>query len=294
MPELPEVETVRRGLERLLVGRRCSGLEVLHPGSFPPADAAQAMGRSVAGLRRLGKLLVVDLDDGRCLAVHLKMTGQLVFVDPAAGERFGAGHPSDSLVDRLPDRSTRVIFHFGEARLYFNDQRKFGWIRLLDAGGLAGLDFVKRLGPEPLAAGFSAADFAARLRARPGSLVKAALLDQGVVAGIGNIYADEALWQAAVHPERRVRDLSDAELTALWTAVRAVMELSISLGGSTDRNYVDAEGKRGAYLDFARVFRRQGQPCARCGTLLVKTRVAGRGSHWCPACQRAPTHCATG
>jgi formamidopyrimidine-DNA glycosylase len=304
MPELPEVETVRRGLERLLAGRRIIGIEVFNPGSFhlgmpdpsdgkrpaaasPRAAAALLNGRRVSGVRRRAKLLLIDLADGWCLAVHLKMTGQLVFVADA-GERFGAGHPSDSLVDGLPDRSTRLALRMEGGTLWFNDQRKFGWVWLLPGAGLSALPFWRGLGPEPLEPDFSAADFSARLRQRPGSKVKAALLDQTVVAGIGNIYADESLWQAGIHPETRVRSLDDDALARLHAALREVMELSISLGGSTDRNYVDAEGRRGAYLGFAKVFRRQGQPCARCGSAIVKTRVAGRGTHWCPSCQAAP------
>ncbi|MDR1767928.1 MAG: bifunctional DNA-formamidopyrimidine glycosylase/DNA-(apurinic or apyrimidinic site) lyase [Propionibacteriaceae bacterium] len=283
MPELPEVETVRRGLERLVVGRRIERCRVLTAKSFSPGDGAVVEGAVVTGARRRAKLLALDLDNGLVLLVHLKMTGQLVV---RGRESWGAGHPSDSLVDALPDRSTRVIFDLDDgSRLFFNDQRKFGWMRCLPAADAAELEFVKRLGPEPLDAN-PWPEFRRRARRHERAVVKAVILDQSVVAGIGNIYADEALWAARVHPSSRVADLSDRKLRAILDAARAVMEESIELGGSTDRNYVDAEGKRGAYLDFAKVFRREGQACPRCGGAIVKTRVAGRGTHLCPRCQR--------
>ena len=215
------------------------------------------------------------------------MTGQLVFVSLQDGSRFGAGHPNNSLVDTLPDRSTRIIFHFDGGNLYFNDQRKFGWIQFMPTTELASVPFLVKAGPEPLDEDFSAEAFENRIRRRPNSVIKAVLLDQSIIAGIGNIYADESLWHAMIHPETRVRNLATKQLNALYNGVRESMNLSIRLGGSTDRNYVDAEGRRGAYLEFAAVFRRQGQACRRCGNKLVKTRVAGRGSHWCPVCQVA-------
>jgi formamidopyrimidine-DNA glycosylase len=214
------------------------------------------------------------------------MTGQLVFDSKTV--HFGAGHPSDSLVGRLPDKSTRVTLTFTDgSSLFFNDQRKFGWMRLLPTAEIPQLDFFKKVGPEPLAADFTWQQFRERLLRRKNSNIKAVILDQTVVAGIGNIYADEGLWGAKIHPTTLVRDLSDADIKALFTSLRGVLQLSIDKGGSSDRNYVDAEGKRGSYLSFAKVFRREGQACPRCGTTIIKTRVVGRGTHLCPHCQRA-------
>ena len=322
MPELPEVETVRRGLEQLIVGRRIVCVDVLNPGSLStplPLEGAQ-----VTAARRRAKMLMLDLDDGRCLAVHLKMTGQLVVrnsdatdgLQPAQGaptdagrehvsllavprprkvltsearttlyeHDWGGGHPSDSLVDELPDRSTRVIFDLDDgARLFFNDQRKFGWIKAVPRDVADG--WAAAYGPEPMDAD-AWPRFRELARRHQKAPIKAVLLNQSVVAGIGNIYADEALWGAHVHPASQVGALSDRALHEVLDEAAAVMEMSIELGGSTARNYVDAEGRRGAYLDFARVFRREGQPCQRCGTTIVKTRVAGRGTHLCPRCQR--------
>ena len=287
MPELPEVETVCRGLAALLPGRRISGVECLNAKSFPQADSACLIGAGFLAVRRRAKLIIIELDNGHCLLAHLKMTGQLVFVADD-GERFGAGHPNDSLVDRLPDRSTRVIFRLTGATLYFNDQRKFGWILLLDTDRLAEQPFLRKLGPEPLSDTFSAEVLAQALRRRSRTSVKAALLDQTVLAGVGNIYADEALWAAEVHPSRPVGSLSPDDIERLWRELRVILQLSIDQGGSSDRNYVDATGQRGSYLRFARVFRRQGQLCPRCGSTIIKTRVAGRGTHLCPTCQLAP------
>lgn len=288
MPELPEVETVRIGLASLLPGRQVANITFDWPKGFPnaPADVDAFLRQArVAGVRRRAKVLLIDLDTNYTLVIHLKMTGQLVF--RGTGQQFGAGHPNDSLVGELPDKSTRVTLAFTDgSNLFFNDQRKFGWMRLLPTPEVEQLDFFRKVGPEPLAADFSAQDFIDRLQRRKKSGIKAVLLDQTVVAGVGNIYADESLWGARIHPLTHVQDVPLAKLKALYQALRDVLQLSIQKGGSTDRNYVDAQGRRGSYLTFANVFRRQGQPCPRCGTSIIKTRVAGRGTHLCPQCQQ--------
>lgn len=287
MPELPEVETVRRGLSLLILKRKIVSVTTDTEKSFPnaPEDvAAFLVGSTVVGIRRRAKVLIIDLSTDYSLIIHLKMTGQLVY----RGEQvFGAGHPSDSLVGGLPDKSTRVIFTFENgSHLFFNDQRKFGWVKLYPTIEVPNIDFMKRVGPEPLEGDLSHKEFIQRMRRRNGTSVKAALLDQTVIAGIGNIYADEALWGAKVHPASRVRDVSDESLSLLLDEARFVLKLSIEKGGSTDRNYVNAEGKRGSYIDFARVFRREGQPCQRHPDVRIeKSRVAGRGTHTCQVCQ---------
>ena len=290
MPELPEVETVRIGLAALLPGKRVAHVEYDWPKGFPNTDAdvdAFLVGARITAVNRRAKVLIIDLDSEYSLVIHLKMTGQLVF--RGGEQRFGAGHPNHSLVGELPDKSTRVTFTFeDDSKLFFNDQRKFGWVRLLPTVEVPAIDFFQKVGPEPLAEDFTSKDFAARIRRRANSGIKAVLLDQTVVAGIGNIYADESLWAAKIHPLTKVNDISDAKLHALYDGLTKVLRLSIEKGGSTDRNYVDAEGKRGSYLTFANVFRREGQPCSRCGTTIVKLRVAGRGTHICPHCQKIP------
>jgi len=287
MPELPEVETVRRGLEALIVGKVVKSAKHDTDKSFPnaPLDVTDfLLGAIITGVRRRAKVLMIDLSTGYSLLIHLKMTGQLVFVGDV---RFGAGHPSDSLVHELPDKSTRVTIAFeGGSKLFFNDQRKFGWVKLLPTIEIPNIDFMKKVGPEPLETDFTAKQFAERFKRRGKTNIKAALLDQSVIAGVGNIYADESLWGAKIHPKRLVSSITPAEFKKLYTELRAVMNLAIVKGGSSNHTYVNAEGKKGSYMDFARVFRREGLPCPRCGTTIEKLRVAGRGTHICPYCQK--------
>lgn len=289
MPELPEVETIRTGLQQLIPGLRIEAVSHDTPKSFPNAESDVnnfLIGGKVLGIRRRGKVLLIDLDTAYTLVTHLKMTGQIVYVQNDKTGRFGAGHPNPSLIKELPDRSTRVIIEFPKSKLFFNDQRKFGWMRLMPTVEVDNLDFFKKIGPEPLDPRFTSNEFINRLQRRQNTSFKAALLDQTVVAGIGNIYADESLWGAQIHPAILVKNVPPAKLKILFNEVQYVLKLSIDKGGSTDKNYVNAEGKRGSYLDFARVFRREGLECPRCGTVIEKTRVAGRGTHFCPKCQK--------
>jgi len=318
MPELPEVETVRVGLEKLIVGMTIKTIEHDNEKSFPndPAIVSQfAINSDVSLVKRRAKVLLIELSTEYTLMTHLKMTGQLVFVaqrdlgskilenreessqrmsprsiiqDPLSNEvRFGAGHPNDSLVGNLPDKSTRVTITFkDDSKLFFNDQRKFGWMKLLPTALVAQEPFMVKLGPEPLEPEFTDKIFISRVRRRANTSIKAAILDQTVLAGVGNIYADESLWGAKIHPATLVRNLSDKQLSVLRREIIYVLKLSIEKGGSTDRNYVNAEGKRGSYIDFARVFRQENKPCPRCQSIIIKTRVAGRGTHICLICQK--------
>lgn len=316
MPELPEVETVRSGLQRLLPGRIIGAVTYNWPKGFPNAKSdvdAFLIGSSVVKVRRRAKVLIIELSSGYSLVIHLKMTGQLVF-DPvdqtqeAMGNsrrgmggskspatiyhppssnpdevRFGAGHPNDSLVGKLPDKSTRVIIAFVDGcNLYFNDQRKFGWVKLVESSEVESLNLINTAGPEPLEAPFTWQVLRDQLQRRKNTSIKAAILDQTVVAGIGNIYADEALWGAKIHPATLVRNVTVPKIKLLHRAIVDVLQLSIKSGGSSNRNYVNAEGKKGSYMEFANVFRCEGQPCPRCGVTIIKLKVAGRGTHICP------------
>jgi formamidopyrimidine-DNA glycosylase len=287
MPELPEVETVRRGLQGLIIGAVVKKVTHDTPKSFPntTVDVKQFLvGGRITDVRRRAKVLLIDLSTDYSLVIHLKMTGQMVFASESA--RFGAGHPNDSLVNSLPDKSTRVTFEFTDgSHLYFNDQRKFGWVRLMPTLEIPNIDFMKKVGPEPLEADFTVAELSQRFTRRARTNIKAALLDQSVIAGVGNIYADESLWGAKIHPQRLVSTITKQEFIRLYKELRAVMNLAIEKGGSSDRNYINAEGKKGSYLSFASVFRREGLACPRCGTTIEKLRVAGRGTHICPYCQ---------
>lgn len=288
MPELPEVETVRKGLANLIVGKKIASVWHDWPRSFPNSkqDVKEFLvGAKILEIKRRAKVLLIELDSKYSLVIHLKMTGQMVY--RADEVRFGAGHPSDSLVGELPDKSTRVVFDFVDgSKLFFNDQRKFGWVKLYPTIEVPNIEFMKKVGPEPLGADFTSEKFKNRIKRRLNTTIKAALLDQSVIAGVGNIYADESLWGAKIHPATLVKNISDSKSNTLFTELRYVLELAIEKGGSTDKNYVNAEGRRGSYMDFARVFRREKLPCPRCGTTIEKSRVASRGTHICPECQK--------
>lgn len=284
MPELPEVETVRRGLLRFLKGKQILKVDVLCEKSFF-GDISKITGWKVLDVRRRGKALMIDLDGGVSLVGHLKMTGQMVL--RGFGEEWGAGHPNKSFSGELPDNTTRVVFEFvGDGKLFFNDQRKFGWIKVIPTTEVMDMKFLSEMGPEPFDK-TAEDEFVKRIIRRQKTTIKAALLDQGVLAGVGNIYADEGLWLAKVHPATRVGDLSEKKLREIFRAARDTMKVSIKNGGSSMRNYIKADGTKGNYLEkFAKVFRREGLACPRCSTKIVKMRVAGRGTHVCPKCQK--------
>lgn len=288
MPELPEVETVRRGLAELLPSKTVKKVSVFNsPKSFPnnPEEVDEFLyGAKVTNVRRRAKVLIIDFDSQYSLVAHLKMTGQMIF---RGEERFAGGHPTDSLIGELPDRSTRVQIDFtDDTRLFFNDQRKFGWLKLIPTVEIKNMPFMQKVGPEPLDKKTTVEEFISRIRRRNNSLIKPALLDQSTIAGVGNIYADESLWAAKIHPETRVKSVPDDQLTTLFTELKKILQLSIDQGGSTDRNYVDAEGRKGNYLKFAHVFRREGQSCHHHPDQeIIKTKVSGRGTHTCPICQ---------
>ncbi|HEY4963431.1 MAG TPA: DNA-formamidopyrimidine glycosylase [Candidatus Saccharimonadales bacterium] len=288
MPELPEVETVRLGLSKLLPRKVIKSVDSDNLKSFPN-DKNQVdkfmLGASVTSVSRRAKVLIINLSSNYSLVIHLKMTGQLVYKSESF--RFGAGHPNDSLIGNLPDRSTRVDITFSDdSKLFFNDQRKFGWMRLVATDLVPELTFMIKLGPEPLLDEFSWQLFKQRILRRKNSSIKPVIMDQTVIAGVGNIYADESLWAAKINPMTKVASLTDQKIKLLHKSLLDVLLLSIEKGGSTDRNYVNAEGVKGSYIDFAKVFRRDGLPCPRCGREIIKTRVAGRGTHYCAYCQR--------
>ena len=288
MPELPEVTVVVSGLKQLVAGQRVEGLTVLSPGSWQVSGGdskAFLVGAEIIGSRRLGKVVVIDLDSGYSLLVHLKMTGQLVYVprkDPDS--QIGFGHPSPSLIGELPDKTTRVIFELEGGRLFFNDGRKFGWVRLLPTGAIESSEPVVRLGPDAL--DITTAQLKERLASRQRG-IKACLLDQAILAGCGNIYADESLWASRIDPQSPAGRLTDKQIDELRRNLQQILQLSIDSGGSSSRNYVNAKGERGDYLaKFVRVYGRAGQPCYRCQGPIERIVVAGRGTHWCPPCQR--------
>ncbi len=262
MPELPEVETVVRSLRRVIVGRRILNAEfrqlrVLR--GAPQSTAKSLAGRRVVAVERYGKFIAMRLDKGY-LVVHLGMTGKL-------------------LIDAPLTKWTHAIFTLDEGTLHYDDQRQFGRIEY----GAELPERVAALGPEPLE--ISLADFTARVKARHAA-IKAVLLNQAVVRGVGNIYADEALFRAGVHPKRLASTLSKPRIERIYNAMREVLAEAIESRGSSVSNYVDAEGRKGSFQTAHRVYRRTGKLCVKCGAVIKRTLIAQRGTHFCPKCQR--------
>jgi formamidopyrimidine-DNA glycosylase len=273
MPELPEVETISRGLQRLLVGRTVSSVSVTWPRAIGRPDAQQfiagLVGRRVCSAGRRGKYLVLALDVGYLL-VHLKMSGRLRVV-PAA-EPLG--------------RHTRVALDLDDGRqLRFDDARKFG--RMYLVGNLA--EVTGGLGPEPLDDSLTTEGFARLLEKRSGRL-KPLLLNQEFLAGVGNIYADEALFRAGLHPLTLANSLTREDQARLYEAIRHVLREAVAHGGTTldDHGYVDAEGQVGGFQLQVAVYQQQGRPCRRCGTPIERTVIGQRSAHYCPTCQPPP------
>ena len=273
MPELPEVETVRRGLEKTVVGHRIMGADVLLPKAVRPLSLQQfaetVRGRFIERIDRRGKYLLIFLSGSWCLVAHLRMTGRFAYVPHNAPIH---GH-------------TRVILHLDrDMDLRFMDMRTFGGIQAIPAEELKTLPGLASLGPEPLSADFNRAEMASRATGRTRS-IKAFLLDQRTTAGIGNIYADESLFLAGIHPERSAGSLTGSEWEALCQAVRTTMAAGIAHRGTSVQNYQNLDGRPGTYQDRLQVYQKTGEACPRCGNAIEKKRVAGRGTHFCPICQ---------
>jgi formamidopyrimidine-DNA glycosylase len=275
VPELPEVETIRRNLEPALVGRRLEHVQILDPRLTRPFDpagvAAELEGERIGALDRRGKYLVVRFDSGRALLIHLRMTGNLLHDSGASLPPFD---PHRRAVVRLDDGSDVV----------YRDVRRFGTWLLVEPGELD--PYLRaRLGREPLGSGFSAKRLGEALHGRRAP-IKAALLDQRSLAGVGNIYADEALWRARIHPRRPAGELDETELRALHRGIRAALKAGIVRQGATLRDYRTPDGGSGAMQHEFKVYGREGEPCDRCGASIEKIRAGGRGTWYCPGCQR--------
>jgi formamidopyrimidine-DNA glycosylase len=275
MPELPEVETVRRGLEGALSGRQIVGVSA--PETEPTWLAWQAAwqaaltGRAIHTVRRRAKFLILDLDDELALVVHLRMTGALTV----------------NQADEPPARFHRVALRLDNGmELRFGDMRRFGSAEVLDPAGLAAR--LANLGHEPLDDALDAVAVRAALGTSPRLATKAALLDQTRIAGLGNIYADESLHRAGIHPQTPVGTLTDAEVARLTNAIKEVIAGGVAHNGTTfdAEGFRDAFGNPGGNLVHLRVYHRHGQPCLTCGTdTIMQMRLAGRSTHWCPTCQ---------
>lgn len=284
MPELPEVETLRRDLEKTLVGRTFTEVDVrlakqvVGPTGLTIADL---IGKRIEALRRRAKFLIADLSDGLALVLHLRLAGQLVHRNAQHQMLAEGGHPVPAFGAELPHKSTHVIFHFDDGSvLYLTDIRQFGRVWILPEDGVQPLLDTAKLGPEPLDDAFTLDVLRSRLERRQKMPLKPVLLDQHVVSGIGNIYADEIIFASRLTPATRVGDLDEAALTRLHGAIKDVLGLAVRDGVAEILN-----GKAALHRDFPRVHGRKGQPCPVCTTTIVKCQFAGRGTYTCPTCQ---------
>jgi formamidopyrimidine-DNA glycosylase len=273
VPELPEVETIRRDLQLLLPGKVLRDVHLLFPGfvKYPsPGDFIRLLrGLKVREAGRRGKYLILYLSRGFCLVVHLRMTGRLLY------------YPGPT----PPAAHTRGVFFLsGGEELHFHDVRKFGTMWLVQEEDLHRVGGLAALGPEPLEEGFTPA-FLHGCCLKTGRPLKSFLLSQEAAAGVGNIYADEALFLAGLPPQRRADSLSYPEAERLWQALRQALAEGIKSRGTSRRDYLDAAGRAGSYQDRLKVYGRRGEPCPRCGCGIERLRIAGRSSHYCPACQ---------
>ncbi|MHB9053236.1 MAG: bifunctional DNA-formamidopyrimidine glycosylase/DNA-(apurinic or apyrimidinic site) lyase [Thermoleophilia bacterium] len=274
LPELPEVETIRRQLAPYLSGKKIARAEVLDPLITSPADPGafvrRLKGQTIESLWRRGKYLLLELESGQTLVFHLRMTGRLT--------------RTESPVPKSDKRHLRLILEFaGGSALTFHDTRRFGKAFILSTDEAPA--YWKKLGPEPLESSFNNKYLAGVLdkRTRP---IKSLLLDQSLIAGIGNIYADEALYRAGIHPERPAGEIGGEEARRLAKALKETLKKAIKLGGSSIDSYRDARGRSGSFQHTFRVHRREGEPCPGCGGIVKKIKVGGRGTYFCPACQR--------
>ncbi len=274
LPELPEVETIRRDLEKLIIGKVIKDVKLHYAGfvKYPtPTDfVSRVKDKKVQGIGRRGKYLFIHLSDQYNLIIHLRMTGRIIY----------------SNTKLLPDKHTHGVFQFKEgSELHFHDVRKFGTMWLVNSEEISFVSGLKMLGPEPLEKGFTL-EFLTVICKKSRSKIKSLLLSQKAVAGIGNIYADEALFRAGVDPSREGNTLTDREINNLWESVRFVLEEGIKARGTSISDYVDGSGKQGDFQNFLKVYGRKNEPCYVCGKVVLRKKIAGRSSHFCSECQR--------
>ena len=289
MPELPEIETVKLGLQKYLVGHKIENIEVKIPKMFV-GRKEDILGVKITNIKRIGKGLIIEFDNDYLLAVHFKMTGQLVFRDKnteniTLSKKIGG--------DILPTKYSHIIFTLDKgAMFYYNDLRQFGWIKVLKKDELMKMPFFKDMGPEPFVSKASSGqailtlDKFKSILSNSSVTVKPLIMDQKKIGGIGNIYANDALFLAGINPTRKGKSLNDAEFKKLYEAIFAVINKSLSFGGSSDENFVNALGQEGAYQDHTLVYGKKGQKCPNSNGIIQKIQLGGRGTFFCPICQK--------
>lgn len=293
MPELPEVETVRQDLITHLVNKKIKKVTVLNPRTISgsPEDFIKTLsGSFFIDILRRGKLLIFKLKQADLyLLCHLKMTGQLIYLagnETIAGGHSLSSHSFDKAVGgELPNKHTRVVINFTDkSNLFFNDLRKFGYMKLVNQKDLDSF-IAKNYGPEPLTKDFILSEFIFKLQKRKRN-IKSVLLDQKIVAGLGNIYVDEVLFAAGVRPQRLASSLTKVESSRIYKEISRIIILAISRRGTTFSNYVDSQGRAGNFSKELKVYGRANLACFKCSRSIIKTKIAGRGTHYCAYCQK--------
>lgn len=286
MPELPEVEVVVRGLRDRIVGESVAAVEIRNAKSFATDRQTidqQMIGSTIVDVQRRQKLILLSLSSGWTLVSHLKMTGQMVF--EGNDEGFVGGHPEKAYEQPLPHKHTHVIITFRHGMLYFNDLRKFGWMRLFSKDQLAAFLQTQRFGPDPLTKSFDGAYLWERIHTRKVP-IKSLLLNQHIAPGVGNIYADEALFDSKISPFRKGSAVTKQEADALAASVKKVIEKGIQYGGTTKNNYRSVDGSKGEMQHHLKVYGREGEHCHGCPGLVVRKKIGQRSAHYCSSCQR--------
>ncbi len=278
MPELPEVETVRLGLQKYVVGHKILDIEILHPKIFE-GNKSLILNAKIIGARRVGKGLILDLDNKYSLAIHIKLTGQLVY----RGKETEEIKVSAQKVGTIPGKFTHVVFGLDKnAKLYYNDMRRFGWIKVVKTDDVFKLPFFKDMGPEPFK-DLTFEKFEQVLNSP--TKIKPLIMDQKKIGGIGNIYANDALYKSGIDPRRPAKSLSLVEVKKLYDAVLSVMKLSLENGGASELSFVNILGQEGNYQNHTLIYGKTGQKCKKCGSKILFFKLAGRGTYICENCQ---------
>lgn len=284
MPELPEVETIKKGLSKRIIGKKITDIVIENQKSFQ-GEVKNVIGSSIIDIERKAKLIRIKLSNGSNLLFHLKLTGQLIVIDHS--ERFAGGHPSHDWHAKLPNSNTRITFDLSDnIKLYFNDMRKFGWCKVLKDSEIEAI-YEKDYGFEPLDKEFTVEYLLGKAKRIPNRNIKQFLMDQTIAAGMGNIYTDEALFLAKISPLRKTKEMALKDWQKVIDSSRAVLKLGIEYGGTTDSDYVDAEGKKGGMQNYLKVYHQTGKSCFNnCGGVVKRITIGGRGTHYCPNCQK--------